>query len=1528
MQWKSKSKPAVWFFIIMLVVQLLAPFRANAADSGADGLILTFEASKSVVAAGEEFSYIINYSASSTVSNFTDPKIKFTLPEGVTYTGKTDNGNTTSSVEDSVAFPDRKEVTFAFKDGVLPAGSAGKLVVRGKFENYVTPDGTTATANSSYEAFVDGSPVVVESNDVTVTATADAKWTLAKKKIRPVPEPFKGADVQYEIMFRDTAAGSYGNLNLKNIVITDKLPEGAVFVSADNGGTLGPDNTVFWNLEDDLRDSKRLTLIVNYPDSMTATEVTNQAEAHFTPIGKPESSVSAQVSHGFETTPMDMGSPISKGTNSGQREISPGQTVKFYLNGVANNSNMSLTSGVIEDMTPTHTMGGTPINFDLQTVKTAVFAGIDAYDVYYTLVENPTDSDWNLWQQVSASTPTSLNATALGSVKGVQFRLGTLPINFVQNEPFELTYKVPVDFVLPPDSAETVKNNVKLNYVFNGVGKSATSYSTVDIVSDRPLLKLEKTSSKSSLIPTEVTTYTLKVTNDTYSSSAQLENPVIVDQLPAELEYLPDTWKVTKPAGIVDDPTFTAVPQADGTTKLTWSWADAAAANLQIGKTVTITFDAKVKAGTQQQSIANRFQVLSSKYLNDTKFSNKKCPACIPSDGVYSLQQVVDVLVNEDVALQSEMFVKGELDTEWSKYPNSGVTAPGGSSLYQLKIRNVGNVATNKLTIVNTFARIGDRAVLNGSVGRGSQWGPLLTGPVVVPSYVKAYYSTTPGVTMNATTGTDNGLWAEHPPEDLTSVTAVKFVFDDDFVINPLDSMTFEWPMVAPVGAPTGGEIAWNSYGYKMNKANGGSVLPSEPLKIGIKIQASAKAEIGDFVWLDQNENGIQDASESGVNGVKVELYNEAGTKLAETLTGNDFGGNPGYFLFPNLDPGKYSLTFRPSATYEGATLAGRGSDRGLDSDADPATGSTALITLGDGEKNHSVDAGLVLKKAVLGDYVWLDVNDNGQQDPGEAGKNGLKVELYNGVGQLLSSTTTAANNGKDGYYEFRKLEPGTYQVKVSLPSGAYRFAKENQGSDTSLDSDIDLNTGKSNLINLAQGEENMTVDAGIVLLPVGSVGDFVWVDANRNGIQDLTETGLNQVKVQLYNDQNVLLAQTVTADHAGKPGYYAFDNLTTGNYYVKFVVPYAITTKHAGILTDKDSDANAQGQTDVFTLLPGQNLDTIDAGVVIPDAGSNPPASPKGSIGDRVWIDANANGVQDADETGRNGISVELYNAKNELVSSVVTADRDGKAGSYLFDQLEPGNYQVRFRLPAGLWFTGLHQGKSLALDSDADPFTGRTSVIALGIGENNATVDAGLLLTEPTAARGQIGDFVWLDLHANGIQDADEPGLNGVSVQLYDKAGHLVSTAKTSGDSGKPGSYLFSDLPEGEYRLKFTAPEGYKFTSVAASGDGLLDSNADAEGWTKVIHLGAGESNLTVDAGVVKTDEATLPIPVPTPVDNPKTPDPVNEQTPAVPAKQTGHQLLPQTGEREPILPWVGWAVVLLAGSLLLLRRYTKSS
>jgi hypothetical protein len=115
-------------------------------------------------------------------------------------------------------------------------------------------------------------------------------------------------------------------------------------------------------------------------------------------------------------------------------------------------------------------------------------------------------------------------------------------------------------------------------------------------------------------------------------------------------------------------------------------------------------------------------------------------------------------------------------------------------------------------------------------------------------------------------------------------------------------------------------------------------------------------ASLGDFVWHDQDRNGIQDLGEPGVANITVTLYDSTNTAIASTTT-NTLGA----YNFTNLIPGSYSVGFSllPSTLPEFTTQT-MGSDPALDSNADPSTGLTAPVTLAIGEHNPTIDAGLV----------------------------------------------------------------------------------------------------------------------------------------------------------------------------------------------------------------------------------------------------------------------------------------------------------------------------------------------------------------------------------------------------------------------------------------------------------------------------------------------------------------------------------------------------------------------------------------
>ncbi|MCH9670195.1 MAG: carboxypeptidase regulatory-like domain-containing protein [Gammaproteobacteria bacterium] len=578
-------------------------------------------------------------------------------------------------------------------------------------------------------------------------------------------------------------------------------------------------------------------------------------------------------------------------------------------------------------------------------------------------------------------------------------------------------------------------------------------------------------------------------------------------------------------------------------------------------------------------------------------------------------------------------------------------------------------------------------------------------------------------------------------------------------------------------------------------------------------------ASLGDFVWLDTNANGVQDAGEAGVPNVTVNLKDDGGNVINSTTTAND-----GSYGFNGLAPGTYSVQFVVPAGFELSPL-NQGGDDATDSDADPSMGGmTATTTLASGENDPTLDAG-IYQPASLGDFVWSDTNGDGVQDAGEPGVGGVTVNLKDAGGNVIASTTTAS----DGSYGFGSLTPGTYSVQFVLPAGS-TFSPLNQGGNDAADSDADpAMGGMTATTTLGSGDNDSTLDAGLVT--DASLGDFVWEDLNANGVQDPGEPGVGGVTVNLKDAGGNVIDTTVT----GANGGYNFGGLAPGTYSVQFVLPTGATfsplDQGGNDATDSDADAGMNGMTATTTLASGENDPTLDAGIYFP-----------ASLGDFVWEDFNADGVQDPNEPGVASVTVNLKNEGGAVIGSTVT----GPNGAYSFDNLPAGTYSVAFVLPAGYSFSPINVGGNDATDSDADPaMNGMTAPTTLASGDNDPTLDAGIYLP------ASLGDFVWLDANGDGIQDAGEAGVPGVTVNLKDAGGNVIATTTTAGD----GSYGFSGLTPGTYSVQFVEPNGLALTQLNQGGNDALDSDADPAmaGMTATTTLMSGGNDPTLDAGLV---------------------------------------------------------------------------
>ncbi|HCQ2226440.1 TPA: carboxypeptidase regulatory-like domain-containing protein, partial [Staphylococcus aureus] len=457
---------------------------------------------------------------------------------------------------------------------------------------------------------------------------------------------------------------------------------------------------------------------------------------------------------------------------------------------------------------------------------------------------------------------------------------------------------------------------------------------------------------------------------------------------------------------------------------------------------------------------------------------------------------------------------------------------------------------------------------------------------------------------------------------------------------------------------------------------------------------------------------------------------------------------------------------------------------------------------------NQSGGAGQEVYK--IGNYVWEDTNKNGVQELGEKGVGNVTVTVFdNNTNTKVGEAVTK----EDGSYLIPNLPNGDYRVEFSnLPKG-YEVTPSKQGNNEELDSN-----GLSSVITV-NGKDNLSADLGIYK-PKYNLGDYVWEDTNKNGIQDQDEKGISGVTVTL-KDENGNVLKTVTTDADGK---YKFTDLDNGNYKVEFTTPegYTPTTVTSGSDIEKDSN----GLTTTGVINGADNM-TLDSGFY---------KTPKYNLGNYVWEDTNKDGKQDSTEKGISGVTVTLKNENGEVLQTTKT-DKDGK---YKFTGLENGTYKVEFETPSGYTPTQVGSGTDEGIDSNG---TSTTGVIK---DKDNDTIDSGFY--KPTY---NLGDYVWEDTNKNGVQDKDEKGISGVTVTLKDENDKVLKTVTTD----ENGKYQFTDLNNGTYKVEFETPSGYTPTSVTSGNDTEKDSNGLTT--TGVIK---DADNMTLDSGFYKTPKYSL--------------------------------------------------------------------
>ena len=355
--------------------------------------------------------------------------------------------------------------------------------------------------------------------------------------------------------------------------------------------------------------------------------------------------------------------------------------------------------------------------------------------------------------------------------------------------------------------------------------------------------------------------------------------------------------------------------------------------------------------------------------------------------------------------------------------------------------------------------------------------------------------------------------------------------------------------------------------------------------------------EIGNYVWLDTNGDGIQNTCEEGIPNVIVELYDSEGAILLGTTTTNSEGLY--YFNTSNVNQNGASgilaeteyIIKIPNASGESqqsalelliATDSNIGADN-LDSDGVPMDDMVVVevLTGTSGCSDHTIDIGFQ-------EYIVCNVNTT-------------EISCFDAGDGIISITAEAANaealeysiNGTDFFStnEFTDLGPGSYEVSVRLvedaaivvvcgtieladpiamvldfmdkdvtcgpveDGGSIKVEVSNATGALTFDWDVDEYDGLSDIFNVPLGSYALTVTdesgctaEGTVEITEepcppnpceeGELGGTVFNDTNANGVDDSSlENGFQGIKVQLFkcdeNGKNTLV-ETVYTDGNG----------------------------------------------------------------------------------------------------------------------------------------------------------------------------------------------------------------------------------------------------------------------------------------------------------------------------------------------------------------------------------------------------------